>query len=355
MNENDNTFEHPLSGGHPCDTGIDGNRVGIIVIGRNEGERLRRAFTSLPLKDVPVLYVDSGSTDGSIELAHTLSVHVHCLDPAQPFSPARARGEGISRLLQIAPDIRFVQFLDGDCELSPDWLTQAVAYLEQHPEVAIVCGLLAETAPEQSLYNRLSPQNWKLSVGEITACGGVFMIRRECYEEVGGFNPTLITREERELCARIRSASYRVVRLDTLMAKHDSSLLTFCQWWTRAVWGGYGDALSIAVNPNNCESRQRLLRYMLGPLATIILIVVGLIGLLLWSVWFGLAWLLAMLIQGQQFARIAIARLREGDTFPYAVLFAAFFTLRNFATCFGFIQFFVGQIKQTNRPDPHTP
>jgi hypothetical protein len=42
--------------------------IGIVVIGRNEGDRLTRCLQSLQMENLPVIYVDSGSTDGSQEI-----------------------------------------------------------------------------------------------------------------------------------------------------------------------------------------------------------------------------------------------------------------------------------------------
>ena len=41
------------------------SQLGIVTIGRNEGERLRRCLSSVVGRGMPVVYVDSDSTDGS--------------------------------------------------------------------------------------------------------------------------------------------------------------------------------------------------------------------------------------------------------------------------------------------------
>ena len=48
--------------------------VGIVAIGRNEGERLHRCLNSVVGRGLTLVYVDSGSTDGSIKLARNLGV-----------------------------------------------------------------------------------------------------------------------------------------------------------------------------------------------------------------------------------------------------------------------------------------
>src|SRR5262245_31310611 len=76
-------------------------RVGVVVIGRNEGDRLLHCLRSLDPAARPTVYVDSGSTDGSPELASSLGAHITALDLSVPFTAARARNAGLDTLLTI--------------------------------------------------------------------------------------------------------------------------------------------------------------------------------------------------------------------------------------------------------------
>ena len=75
--------------------------IGVVVIGRNEGQRLERCLRSLAQGADKVMYVDSGSTDGSLQLAANLGVEVLALDMSTPFTAARARNEGFAALHQL--------------------------------------------------------------------------------------------------------------------------------------------------------------------------------------------------------------------------------------------------------------
>ena len=55
--------------------------VGVVVIGRNEGDRLVQCLRSVLTREVPVVYVDSGSHDDSVLNAKRLGVTVLELDP----------------------------------------------------------------------------------------------------------------------------------------------------------------------------------------------------------------------------------------------------------------------------------
>ena len=220
--------------------------VGIVAIGRNEGERLRRCLDALEGFGATIVYVDSGSTDESLAMARRRGVEVVELDMSVPFSAARARNAGFERLSQIDPGVRFVQFLDGDCEIADGWLERACASLEARPRAAVVFGRRCERFPEASIYNRLADFEWNGSSGResdeevVLACGGDALIRAEAFRIVGGYNPSVPAGEEPELCQRLRDAGWLVVRIHADMTWHDSAMHQFRQWAKRQVRTGYG-------------------------------------------------------------------------------------------------------------------
>ena len=216
--------------------------VAIVVIGRNEGERLRRSLASVLARAATVVYVDSGSTDASVAVARGEGIGVVELDTATSFSAGRARNEGFRHLRRELADVEYVQFLDGDCELINGWFEAALKCFARCPDVAIVCGDLEERFPEASLYNRLCSMEWKMLPGEVKHSGGIFMIRREAFEHVGGFNPAVIAGEEPELCVRLRKAGWKVLRIDHPMARHDADIHSFRRWWKRSLRNGHAVA-----------------------------------------------------------------------------------------------------------------
>src|SRR6185437_8292556 len=143
----------------------DTARVGAVVIGRNEGERLKRCLKSL--SSTILIYVDSGSTDQSIQLARKHGASVVDLDMRIPFTAARARNAGFQKLQEIAPNLHYVQFVDGDCELVGDWLQTAKSFLETHSNVGAVCGRRRERFPDRSIYNWLCDREWEGPAGEV--------------------------------------------------------------------------------------------------------------------------------------------------------------------------------------------
>ena len=187
-------------------------KIGIVAIGRNEGERLKSCLRSVVGTAGRVVYVDSGSTDRSVDAARAIGADVVALDMQVPFTAARARNEGLRRLRRGSPNLAYVQFIDGDCEIIAGWLERAAAFLDTHPDVALVCGRRHERYPKGSIYNMLCDIEWDTAVGEAKACGGDVLMRIDALEAVNGYRADLIAGEEPELCVRLRIAGWRRIR-----------------------------------------------------------------------------------------------------------------------------------------------
>jgi GT2 family glycosyltransferase len=265
-------------------------KFGVVVIGRNEGERLERCLTSIT-SGIAVAYVDSGSTDGSSNLARNRGVDVVDLDMSIPFTAARARNAGFRRLRVTRPELAYVQFVDGDCELSADWPDRAISFSESHTDVGAVCGHLRERDPDRSIYNWLCDQEWAGPAGEIRATGGIVMVRADAFEAIGGYRDDVIAAEDDELSIRMRSNQWRIWRLDCEMGIHDAAMTQFGQWWQRAIRAGYAFAQVSYLHRTSreryfvWESRRAWLWGLWIPLAC-------LLSGLLFGPWGWVAWLI---------------------------------------------------------------
>ena len=214
----------------------------IVVIGRNEGARLRACLESARAEGVPIVYVDSGSSDGSPALAAAMGVRAVALERGPGFCAARARNRGLAELAGDAAPPAFVQVLDGDCVLAPGWIVAARARLGADPGLAAVAGRRHERAPEATIFNRLCDMEWAARPGPARAVGGDAMFRVSAFEAVGGFDPGLICGEEPDLCYRLRRAGWRVERLDREMTLHDAAMTRWSQWARRATRTGWAFA-----------------------------------------------------------------------------------------------------------------
>ena len=279
--------------------------LGVVVIGRNEGERLRRCLESINGKVDRVVYVDSGSSDGSVALALGMGAGVVELDLSIPFTAARARNEGAKLLLKLTPGLDYIQFVDGDCELVDGWLATAIAYLDGHKKVAMVCGRLRERYPERSIYNMLCDIEWDTVIGETKACGGIAMVRIAAFKAEGGYRADLIAGEESELCVRLRRRGWQVWRLDAEMALHDAAITRFGQWWKRTVRTGYAYAEGVHLHGDPPERHRvkesrRAWIWGLGiPVVTVSI-----------TIWLGMWGFAMLLIYPAQVVRLALRGTR---------------------------------------------
>jgi GT2 family glycosyltransferase len=260
---------------------VTGRDVALVVIGRNEGERLKSCLRALKIYasagERTLVYVDSGSTDGSPQFASANGCIVVELDPSRPFSAARARNEGFACAMDHAPENEFVQFVDGDCDVAEGWIDVAVAAFTERSDVGVVRGHLRERHPEASVYNRLCNMEWRQTPGEIAACGGICMARAEAFRSVNGFRPDVIAAEDDEFCVRVRQAGWKILMVDAPMASHDAAILHFSQWWQRTRRAGHAFAQVAALHGKGEEryfvrDRQRILIWgLLLPGAALVL------------------------------------------------------------------------------------
>ncbi len=244
------------------------SQVGFVVIGRNEGERLIRALRAVVGRVPTVVYADSGSTDGSPDAARRLGATVVELDPAQPVTHARARNLGFDTITRLRPDLEFVHFLDGDCEIVDGWLDRAVALLRDRPDVVWVCGRVLELFPEKSLYNRLRALEWNWhEPGEVEGSAGNGLARVAAVRAVGAFNGDLIAGADWEICLRLRQRGGKIYRLDVDMCRHDSAMYSYRSWWNRNLRAGHVWAEGVYLHgrdPERYKVRQCASNFLWG-------------------------------------------------------------------------------------------
>lgn len=307
--------------------------IGVVVIGRNEGERLRRCLGSIG-GDLPVVYVDSGSSDGSAAAARAAGAEVVELDAIRPFTAARARNAGLSRLLQMHPDLARVQFVDGDCTMAPGWLERGAAALRADPALAVVCGRRREAFPGASIYNRLCDLEWDTPVGPARSCGGDMMARIDALREVGGYREDVIAGEEPELCVRVRQAGWEIRRIDAEMTLHDAAITRFGQWFARTRRAGHAFAEGAWLHGRG-RSRHNVRR-----VASVLFWAILLPVIALGAAWSSGGWSL-LLLAGYPilWARIMAGRKRRGGRAGDAALYATFCTVGKLAEAAGVLTF----------------
>jgi glycosyltransferase involved in cell wall biosynthesis len=319
----------------------DSPLCGVVAIGRNEGQRLIRCFDSIG-SDYPVVYVDSGSTDGSVEAALRRGLAVINLDTSQGFTAARARNAGWRALVAAHPGLAYVQFVDGDCEFAPGWIATAIAAIEAEPELCALFGRRRERFPEASLYNALCDDEWNVPIGLRESCGGDVLFRVAALEQAGGYSDDLIAGEEPDLCLRLGKQGWKIRRIDAEMTLHDAAITRARQHWLRARRAGHAYAEHVARHgdrafPGWRKQVNSILLWGLGfPVAILVLLLAALILHSLWPL------VGAVLIAGlypAQTARMILRTRRAGHSLRFAIFQSVWLQLGKFAQLGGVLQY----------------
>ncbi len=254
--------------------------VDCVIIGLNCADTLatcieRVRSCNYPRHELNIWYVDGGSTDNSITIAKRFeSVNLIQLAPVYP-TPGLGRNAGWR-----AGTAAFVQFLDSDTFLDPDWLSEAVGALSQD-NVGAVSGNLRERHPEASMFNWIAALEWNALPGKCDSFGGNVLIRREALDASGGYNEDMVGGEDPELSLRVRASGWDIVQLDRPMATHDLAMTGYRQYWRRNLRSGYGFAAVTDLHKNRATSgfwqdeMRRIRKRGGGSLALFILAIFG--------------------------------------------------------------------------------
>ena len=325
--------------------------IGVVVIGRNEGERLKRCLSSIQSQhNGPVVYVDSGSTDGSADYARSVGVDVVDLNISVPFTMARGRNTGLDYLVDRHSYCQFVQFVDGDCEMVAGWIKTGLQFLENHQDYAGVCGNRSERFPDATIYNQLIDMEWQGRAGEVDACGGDAIYCIDQFQAVGCFNEAMIAGEEADLCLRLRQLGSRLMRLDSPMTVHDANMQYFSQWWKRSVRCGHAYAHGYDMHKNDVQVGGG--KYKRKAVLSSFIYGLGLPGLLVLSflvlmanpsatvqflLFTGVVMVLAF------YLRVFFKTAESKSTSPYSRLYAGFILLGKFPEVQGVLHYYLNK------------
>lgn len=197
--------------------------ISFIVIGHNEGERLTKCFQGIlntlkanNLRNYEIIYIDSNSKDDCIERAKEFSeVTIYRLTAI--YNAAIARNLGV-----IKSKGKILFFIDGDMEISPDFLP--LIYTENNGlKYPFVSGQLRNyNYDENGIFNYNSWQYNGVLKGDkyYSTSGGIFLIKRKIWEAVGGMDNRFRRGQDLELALRIAQKGFKILRKKEIIANH---------------------------------------------------------------------------------------------------------------------------------------
>ncbi|MEK9715938.1 MAG: glycosyltransferase [Candidatus Heimdallarchaeota archaeon] len=215
-------------------------KIGVVIVGINVERHLAACIESVFNSDYPtyqlnIVYVDGGSNDTSVEIAKSFpNVKVLELNDKAP-TPGKGRNLGWK-----AVDGSWVQFLDADTVLHPQWLKRSINTIGD--EIGAVCGKRQEKFPRKNVFHLIGNLEWRYEQGPCRYFGGDVLYKKEILSRTGGFDENLVGGEDPELSYRIRKLGWEIFRLNEPMTVHDLEMNTFRQYFKRAFRSGYSYA-----------------------------------------------------------------------------------------------------------------
>lgn len=255
--------------------------VSIIIKAFNEERRIRAAIESAlaALNGIAgeVILADSGSTDRTVDLASRYPIRiVQLADPAQ-----RCCGVGAQIGYQFARG-KYVYILDGDMELSPDFIAIGVRALEADPALAGVAGLVEEMSAENLQFRGRRMRRLEGRAGECRwlDMGGLY--RSAALSSVGYMsNRNLHSCEEQELGLRLSARGWRMRRLPCRSVRHHGHAdATFALQLKRLRSGylyGPGEVLRSALGAPYFWRALTIHRHLLLTLGLWLLLIAGIL------------------------------------------------------------------------------
>jgi glycosyltransferase involved in cell wall biosynthesis len=213
------------------------NRIwlSVVIIGRNEAENLPLLFDSLPAaSDMEWLYIDSGSTDNSADIALHAGAKVFIIDDCSVFAPGTGRHVGT-----LEAEGRWILYLDGDMVLNKQFGAFIEFLKQKETEIPpSTVGFFGHTVnrfvdAEGETKGYLDHVVFaKSEAGPIESWGkearyhgGAVLYLRAEVLRAGNWNPALNQLEEIDLLSRITSKSKVVRALDLQMVEHSTPCL----------------------------------------------------------------------------------------------------------------------------------
>lgn len=189
--------------------------ISIVIIGRNEARNLPRLHASLaPLAarwPCETVFVDSASSDGSVEIGRSLFDTVAVLSPSPHLNASAGRHVGVSLVRG-----QWVLFLDGDMEVMPGCIDALAAHFGGSDATRGAVGIYVNR------FSDGSTRRWSPAIdshGCVVHFGGAVLLPIEALR-AQNWDPRLYSNEEIELYTRLRQSGYCVQRLESDFIAH---------------------------------------------------------------------------------------------------------------------------------------
>ncbi|PWC19119.1 hypothetical protein DDT52_12520 [Brenneria roseae subsp. roseae] len=222
---------------------MDNSRISIsfVVIGLNEEvsldgcfQSITKAISKLDRAEYEIIYVDSGSSDRSVDIARGVrNCKIFKLTKNRSASAARKVGE-------LNAKYNYILFLDGDMLLDVSFLENIFSENILSDSTVGCIGLRQENTfnyfrNEFEIKTKDFYKNKNMS--NVKHIGGAFLVRRDVLIKSGGFQPDQIMWEEQLVLSNIMSLGYNIkcinipfiIHNNRKTASYSSNIRSYCK------------------------------------------------------------------------------------------------------------------------------
>jgi glycosyltransferase involved in cell wall biosynthesis len=217
--------------------------ISVIIPAHNAEKTIKLCVDSILEQlgeDDEIIVVDNGSTDSTLSILKECSidkvyVKENCnVSGVRNFGAEHATGE-------------LLLFIDSDCTLQKDYVKNAFQFL--HDESIHASGCKVDIPEDSNWIEKSWFSTRKTGISEVNYINsGNFIIRKNVFELIGGFNESIVTDEDTEICLRLREKGFRIVSNDTLSVTHHGNPKSIIAFMKREYWHSIGMFGSFGVN-----------------------------------------------------------------------------------------------------------
>ena len=219
-------------------------RTAVVILNWN-GKKLLERFLPVLLRYTPeelaeIIVADNGSTDGSLAFLSNYFPSVSVLDLGNNWGFA----EGYNKALE-GLNYEYVVLLNSDVEVSANWLSVAIDYLDQHPDVSALqpklldynkkdtfeyagaCGgyldYLGYPFCRGRIFSTLEKDKGQYDdpIEILWGSGACLFVRLKDYKEQGGLDSAFFAhQEEIDFCWRLNARGKKIVCLPQSVVYH---------------------------------------------------------------------------------------------------------------------------------------
>ena len=270
--------------------------ISFIVIGKNEGSNLlkcfssiKRACLSLESVDCEIIYVDSNSTDSSLEIASKSNISKILL-LEKLFNPEIGRNIGA---LSSSGDI--LAFFDGDMELDENFLTHIITP-EGELRYPLVAGRVHQVYydPQERIVCEKVENVTKSYIFHKPVTGGAFIIKRGVFFSVQGFDNRFVVSEDPEFGLRLAKMGVLLTHLPIPFVRHNTEIVKSSDF--SSLIKGYHLYANLFIYKKNITCKFTYKRIWSHEWSLLTLIVCSLLSLMV-SPWFILLYFLTLFVR----------------------------------------------------------